>query len=192
MTALGKSTTEISPGVWSALGEMARHPIATFLLGWNWKAALLSVAYRAPIFFIASVRHGLGLAMTGTLVEAGFNAVGSGLYGSFLQRIRNAQPRWLASLLAAVAVPAVIQISLFLFHQAAGTLQLRGGIVLSLALSVISAAFNLYAMRRGTLLAGKEAQPFVTDLMRLPATIADFLLAVPRWLLRTSCGGRSA
>jgi hypothetical protein len=168
----------------SVLAGMVRRPISAFLLRWNWKSAIVSAAYRAPIFFAVSVRHGIRMATAGVLVEAGFNAVGAGFYGAFLESVRNAQPAWLASLLATCAVPVLTQIVLNLVHYAAGTSVLHRGIILSILLSALSAAFNLYVMRRGAMLTGNDAEPFQRDLARLPVMIGGFLMILPRSLVR--------
>jgi len=76
--------------VWSALKTMLLHPISVLLWRWNWKSALLSALFRAPIFFAASVSYGALLALEGAGVEAIFNAAGAGFYGAFLQNIRKA------------------------------------------------------------------------------------------------------
>ena len=47
----------------------------------------------------------------------------------------------------------------------------------------ISALFNWYAMRRGTLLVGTEGRAFATDLHRLPVLIVSFLAVLPLKLL---------
>jgi hypothetical protein len=171
----------------SVLGAMLRHPIQNIVLRWNWKAAILSAIFRAPIFFAASARYGLKLAVAGAAVEAAFNSVGAGLYGAFLQNIRNARPAWLAWVLGAWTVPAIIQVTENCFHRAAGTSTLHLGIIISIILSALSAMFNLFAMRRGSLLAGNEARPLLRDLGNMPRLLLDFLLTVPRWISSFFC-----
>jgi hypothetical protein len=173
------------------LAYIARHPVSALLLHWNWKSAVMSAAFRAPVFFTASVRYGLKVAITGAALEAGFNAIGAGFYGAFLQAVRNAQPFWLAWLVSTCAVPACIQIAVNLAHRAAGTSNLRHGITISLALSAITASFNLYSMRRGVMLTGSSGKPFLNDLGRLPGVIFSFLMTVPRWVMRRVRGDKS-
>lgn len=159
---------------------MLRHPINSFVVQWNWKAAVLSAAFRAPIFFITGLRHGFRLALTGAAVEAAFNAGGAGLYGAFLQKIRNARPAWLAWVLAAWTVPALIQLTENLFHHSIGTSTLKLSIIVSVVLSALSAMFNLFAMRRGNLLTGHEAESLGSDMAKMPRLVLDFLLVIPR------------
>ncbi|HLJ89729.1 MAG TPA: hypothetical protein VKZ53_23160 [Candidatus Angelobacter sp.] len=169
------------PRVFDVLLEIVRRP-QLLLLQWNWKSAIFSAAYRCPIFFVASVRHGLKLALAGTLVEAAFNAFGAGVYGTFLQGIRKATPAWLAVLVGTCLLPAAFQILEFLFHLAIGTYVLRRGIAASIAMSILSAMFNMYAMRRGILLVGAEGKPFRQDLAKWPVILRDFFLLIPRWV----------
>ena len=168
---------------------MLLHPAAVLLLRWNWKSALLSALFRAPIFFAASLRSGILLAMAGAGVEAAFNAVGAGFYGAFLQNIRRTKPAWLAWLLGAWLVPALIQICENAFHYAVGTSRLHRGIIISIALSAASATFNLFAMRRGSLLSGPGSATLLTDLGRMPHLIFDFMLIVPRKISSFFQGG---
>ena len=52
---------------------------------------------------------------------------------------------------------------------------------ISVFFSVISALFNLFAMKHGVLLvgAGKETQSFVSDIKRLPRMMGEFIAVLP-------------
>jgi hypothetical protein len=177
--------------VWKVLALMLRHPVSLLFLRWNWKSASLSALFRAPIFFAASLRHGVGLALTGAAVETAFNAGGAGFYGAFLQNIRKAKPPWLAWLVGAWLVPALIQISENAFHFMAGTSRLHRSVIISICLSAASAMFNFFAMRRGSLLSGPGSESLQRDLGNMPRLILDFILVVPRWVADFFCGGRT-
>lgn len=159
---------------------MLLHPVSVLLWRWNWKGALLSALFRAPIFFAVSLHQGVLLALGGAGVEAVFNATGAGFYGAFLQNIRKAKPAWLAWLLGAWLVPALIQVGENAFHYAVGTSRLHRGIIISICLSAASATFNLFAMRRGSLLAGPGSESLLNDLGNMPQLLLDFVLIVPR------------
>ena len=64
--------------------------------------------------------------------------------------------------------------------QFRGTPHLRIAEIVSLFVSAISALFNWYAMRRGTLLVGGEGGSFGGDLRRLPRLLFGFLASLPR------------
>jgi hypothetical protein len=98
------------------------------------------------------------------LAEALFGAVCAGFFGALTQALRFAQPGWLAALLLAGVFPLAFQVGDFTFHAALGTQVFRAGMISSAVFTVFSSAFNLYVMRRGTLLVGEEGNPFSQDL----------------------------
>ena len=49
-----------------------------------------------------------------------------------------------------------------------------------MAFTVVSTAFNLYAMRRGALVVGADGASLVTDLCRMPRLVLSFLAAAAR------------
>jgi hypothetical protein len=64
-------------------------------------------------------------------------------------------------------------------------------------LSAVSTIFNLFAVRRGVMVVGREAQSFRDDLEQLPGLILDFLCTPLRALGRMrrrflvrGCGSR--
>jgi hypothetical protein len=151
---------------------------------WNWKAAVLSALWRAPIFLAASASSGWRTATGAALAEASFRFVTSGFYGAFTQAIRALQPTWLALILVLVVVPALVQGLELVLHIIRHTPHLMRGIFVSTVITAIASLFNWYAMRKGTLLTGEDGQTFVQDLQRLPMVIALFIAAGPLALWR--------
>lgn len=151
---------------------------------WNWKSATLSIILRGPIFLIASVRRGWEAAAAALLTEAIFCAVTAGFYGTLVQAIRNARPKWVTGLLITVLIPAGFQGLEYGMHYVRGTPHLKGAEIASVITSVLSALFNWYAMRRGALLVGGEGGNFGGDLRRMPWLILNFLAEPVRWILR--------
>ncbi len=185
------SPSELAAGqpVRDALFDLARHPAQTFYYSWNWKSALLSAMLRAPIFLFATLRDGLESISIAVLVEAGYNAAISGFYGAFVQKLRNARPRWASGLLIVVIFPAVLLWFDYLVHLYTGMPHLKGGMLAAGILSLLSSLFNWYLMSRDSLLVGKEGRSFVSDLKGMPGMVIDFLCWVPRHgyrLLRSS------
>jgi hypothetical protein len=162
---------------------MAARPGHYFVRGWNTKAAALSALYRAVIFFITTIKAGVGAALAALTIEAGFRIVASGFYGVVAQALRNAHPRGLAALIVMLLLPALIQVLELAVHWKAGTPHLLRGVIVSTVAAGLSSLFMWFAMRRGAFLVGEEARPFREDLKRYPGLLADFLLAIPRWLL---------
>ena len=166
-----------SVSVGRALVALLRHPWKFVVLRWNGKAALLSAMFRGVIFLIASIKsHHAGRA-SGVLAEALFGAVSAGFFGTLTQSLRFAEPEWLAELLLAGIFPLAFQVGDFYFHAALGTQVFVIGMVSSACFTVFSSDFNLYIMRRGTLLVGEEGNAFSADLGALPRLALMFVVS---------------
>jgi hypothetical protein len=159
------------------LREMVRHvardPIRFFVIEWNWKSALMSSICRATLFLIVNLPAGLIPGLRAMLTEFVFRGTVSGVLGSLTQAFSRAKHPWVALLL----LPTLGHTAEFLVHRAAGTPLLAKSIAASVAFSMLTTAFNLFAMRRGVLVVGADEQSLRADLRRLPGLIAAFLLA---------------
>jgi hypothetical protein len=167
-----------APSISRVGSEFLHHPLRILLL-WNWKSAVLSIILRAPIFLIASVRRGWMVAASALFTEALFCAVSAGFYGTIVQALRNAEPEWLAGLFITVLVPAGFQVIEYWLHWLRGTPHLRIAEIVSVSLSLLSALFNWFAMKRGALLVGGEGAHFGSDLKRIPRLLFDFVYTLP-------------
>ena len=167
------------PSFQATLIQLLRNPLAIVLL-WNWKAALLSMFLRGPIFLVASFRSGKEAVLLSLATELFFCAVTAGFYGAIVQAFRKAQPQWLTLLFITVILPAILQGFEFLLHWTRGTPHLRLAEMFSTAISAISAIFNWYVMSRHALLVGPEGARFKQDLARLPMLLLGFITALPR------------
>ena len=165
------------------LFDLLLHP-AKVLRMWNWKSAALSIILRGPIFLIASARRGWEAAAAALITEAIFCAVTAGFYGTLVQAIRNARPKWVTGLLITVLIPAGFQGLEYGMHYVRGTPHLQGAEIASVITSALSALFNWYAMRRGALLVGGEGGNFGGDLRRMPLLILNFIVEPVHWILR--------
>jgi hypothetical protein len=161
--------------------QLLRNPLTIVVL-WNWKAALLSMFLRGPIFLVASVRSGREAVLLSLATELFFCAATAGFYGAIVQAFRKAQPQWLTLLFITVILPAILQGFEFLLHWARGTPHLRLAELVSTSVSGISAIFNWYVMSRNALLVGPEGARFKQDLARLPMLLLSFITALPRRL----------
>jgi len=151
---------------------------------WNWKSAVVSAAYRAPIFFFTSLKAGWRTAFGALIAETAFRACTSGFWGAFTQAVRLMEPAWLAVLLVVVVAPVVVQSLNLLIHVASGTPNLKQGFFVSCLVTGIASLFNLYAMRKGTFVTGREGGSLWQDLRRLPMVILGFVSAGPLALRR--------
>lgn len=157
------------------LFDLLRHPVERLVNRWNWKSAFLSAIIRGSLFFFSNLEAGLSAASVAMSLESVFIIVTAGFYGAILESFRSAQPAWKAHLAATLLLPTMSHTLEFLLHWTGGTERLATGMMASISLSLVSASFNLYAMRRGLLLTGTERQPFWRDLMSIPALFIDFL-----------------
>jgi hypothetical protein len=159
------------------LADLARRPWQ-LAAHWNWKSAVLSSLLRGLIFFSTNLPAGLPAARRALAVDVAFRLPLVGLYAAIIQTFRTATPAWAATTIVALGVPIVSHLMELAVHWTAGTAKLEAGIAVSIAFSVVSSAFNLYAMRRGVLIVGdNDSASLRRDLRRLPALIGGFILA---------------
>lgn len=163
-----------------ALRTLLRDPWRRIVLRWNAKAALLSAIFRGGVFLVSSLgSHHAGRG-SGVLAEALFGALSAGFFGTLTQSLRFAEPQWAAEWLLAGVFPLLFQIGDYSFHAALGTQVFLAGMISSAVFTVFSAAFNLYIMRRGTLLVGAEGRSFAEDLCTLPGLALLFVVSAVR------------
>ncbi len=129
---------------------------------------MLSAIFRGGIFLAASLKSHHAGRSSGVVAEALFGAMSAGFFGTLTQSLRFADPQWAAGLLLAGIYPLLFQLCDLSFHAALGTQVFRDGMIASAVFTALSAAFNLYIMRRGTLLVGKDGNSFAQDLSALP------------------------
>jgi hypothetical protein len=99
------------------------------------------------------------------------------------QTFSRARRPWIALLI----LPALGHAGEFIVHWSAGTPRLGASVAASVAFSVLTTSFNVFAMRRGALVVGDGAQSLLSDLRRLPRLFASFAVAgarIPATLLR--------
>jgi hypothetical protein len=142
---------------------------------WNWKSAALSALVRALLFLAANAPAGWRAAWGAFGAELAFRAFTSGFYGAATQAFATARPSRTAAAAALVVVPGVSHTLEFIVHYLRGTPALGRSIALSVAFTVVSTLFHLFAMRRGALVAGPSGAPIGDDLRRMPRLIAEFV-----------------
>lgn len=174
--------------VGSVFRDLWEHPVEVLVKHWNWKAALLSSSIRAGIFLFTNLAAGWRAAVGATLVEFLFRPAVSGFLGSLTQAFRFAEPPWAAGLTVMVLFPTISHSIEFAVHYTHGTPKLAASMVGSIIFSAYSTLMNLYAMRHGVMVVNApDAQPFTSDLKRMPVVFVKFLAAGPIAVYR---GGR--
>jgi hypothetical protein len=166
-----------APTVRQALLGLVQNPWRRVLRRFNSKAALLSAIFRGAIFLAASIKSHHAGRSGAALAEAVYGATCSGFFGTLAQALRFATPQWQAQLVLAGIFPVLFQIGDYCFHSALEGHVIRSGMIASAVFTALSALFNLYVMRRGTLLVGDEGKPFYHDLGTLPKLALFFVIS---------------
>lgn len=159
---------------------LLKHPWRGMILRWNWKAASLSALLRASIYLTAYFKHGMAEAIGVTLALSIFRFLFGGVNGAIIQSYRRVQPAWHAVLTVPLLLAAMSHVIEFVvltgYDQVFGTVGKKNAILISVVVSIISAIFNLFAMRRGALIVRDESmQSFWRDLIRMPWLIFEFI-----------------
>ncbi|MGE0044066.1 MAG: hypothetical protein AB7H88_09935 [Vicinamibacterales bacterium] len=163
---------------------VARHPWRYVVRRWNYKAAVTSSLVRGALFFAANLAAGLPAATAALLTEFVFRFATSGCYGALTQAFRRVEPARSAMVTAMIVLPACGHGLELVVHWLRGTVNLGASVAASVALTVVSTAFNLYVMRRGALITGAEAGSLAADLRRLPSLFLEFVADLLRHAVR--------
>jgi len=147
----------------------------TLARAWNWKAAVVSSLCRASIFFLANLSAGLEAAMAAMQVEFLYRAVAAGFYGSLTERFARARSERHATWAAMIVVPGIAHLVELGIHLWAGTPMIGWSLAGSVAFSLLTTRFNLFAMRRGVMTVGRGSATVWQDLRAMPAMLAAFL-----------------
>ncbi|MGH9945904.1 MAG: hypothetical protein ACRD6X_01745 [Pyrinomonadaceae bacterium] len=173
--------------------EIVRHPFRTLILNWNWKSAIISSVLRAPIFFGAYLaqKQGLWMAFAAMSVQFIFRAVTGGTNGAIIQSFSKIEPVWHAVVTIPIVLTFFMHIGEWLLQSAfdsyTGTNGKTTAVLISILGSVISAGFNLFAMRRGILLVKDESQQsFWHDIKQMPWIVFELVSFPLVWKMKRS------
>jgi hypothetical protein len=161
------------------LRSLILNPGEMLIRRWNWKASLFSSLMRGLLFFTMNAAAGWRAAVAAGAVEFLYRSVTAGFYGALTQSFRCAEPKWQATLAVILLLPVCSHSVELLLHWWRGTPRLAASIAASAGMTVLSTAFNLYAMRRGVLVVGAGGRSLASDVRGLPRLISGFLLAGP-------------
>ncbi|MFN6963801.1 MAG: hypothetical protein ACK4S4_08550 [Pyrinomonadaceae bacterium] len=158
-----------------------------FIRHWNYKGAILSGGLRAPIFFITYLigRESLKLAVGAALLQFVFRFFFAGLTGALIQEFRRVEPVWKAMVSILLVVPLLSHLLEYFVqwtfvHVTATNDHTDIAIVRSICVSLFSSLFALYIMRRNVLIVGeRESRSLLSDIVRLPRLVFDFVAFVP-------------
>lgn len=173
------------PTVGNVFEYIYRNPIEILFRSWNWKSAVLSGFLRSLIYFFTQITFGWRAAFSAMSVEFMFRTFNTGIVASIGQAFRKARPKWLATLCVMLMLPAYGHVIEFALHKLNGDRNLQRSIAFSVVFSVLSAVFNLFAMRRGVLLVNDaEQKSFLSDLKKMPVITAEFVGYPFIWIYR--------
>ncbi len=174
-----KTISEALIGVWHDPAQLVRH--------WNYKGAIMSGGFRAPIFLITYLvgRESIKLALGAALAQFIFRFIFAGVGGALIQAFRRVEPAWKALLAILLIVPIIshifeffVQTGFAYFTQTSD--HTDAAITRSVCISILSALFSLFIMRRNVMIVGEEdSKSFWNDLARFPVLIFDFIMFIP-------------
>jgi hypothetical protein len=183
-----EETPSIAPKntIGEAWSNLLRNP-SLFIRYWNYKGAILSGTLRAPIFLITYLvgKESLKLAIGAALVQFAFRFLFAGVGGALIQGFRRVEPPWKALLTILMVVPIISHLLEFFFQFSFAYLtgtndHTDEAIVRSICVSIISALFTLFIMRRNVMIVGEaESKSLLHDVIRLPVLIFQFCAFIP-------------
>lgn len=160
------------------LSDLFAHPGEMLIRRWNWKSAILSSIVRGLLFFFTNLSAGYAAAWSALVTELAFRGVTAGFYGALTQALRDAKPAWTGTVAALILLPVTGHSVELAVHWVRGTARLGTSLTVSVAFTAVSTAFNLFAMRRGVLIVGAGGGSIGSDLLRTPALLVQFVLAI--------------
>jgi hypothetical protein len=160
--------------------DLICHPVRNLVLRWNWKSALLSPLVRGVFVFAASAGAGADAAVNAVIVEVLYRSLTSGFCGAMVEAFRSAEPYWAGQLTVLLVVPLISDSFDLILHWRYATKEFGRSASISLAVTIVSTAFNFFAMRRGVLIVGERRRTLLQDLAMLPALAFGFLAMVLR------------
>jgi hypothetical protein len=154
---------------------LAKNPFRHLIRRWNWKTACLSAFSRGILILLANLSAGRDSAAGAMLAEICYRALTSGFSSALTQAFRYAQPVWAASIIPMFLIPVIADSCEFVMHGLRGTQRLGATAAASFVFTAVSTLFELFAMRQGVFVMGRDSRPLLDDLRRAPGLMMDFL-----------------
>lgn len=169
-----------------ALSNVWNNP-GLFIKNWNYKGAVLSGVLRAPIFLVTYLagKESLKLAIGAAAAQFAFRFLFAGVGGTLIQSFRRVEPAWKALLAIMLVLPLISHLFEFavqaLFAYVTSTQDHTDKAILrSITVSIMSALFTLFAMRRSVMIVGDEdSKSLLHDIGQLPLLIFQFCAFIP-------------
>ena len=169
-----------------ALSNVWNNP-GLFIKNWNYKGAVLSGVLRAPIFLVTYLagKESLKLAIGAAAAQFAFRFLFAGVGGTLIQSFRRVEPAWKALLAIMLVLPLISHLFEFavqaLFAYVTSTQDHTDKAILrSITVSIMSALFTLFAMRRSVMIVGDEdSKSLLHDIGQLQLLIFQFCAFIP-------------
>lgn len=165
----------------AVLLDLVRHPRRELVSAWNYKTAVASAVLRGSLFFAMTISAGLDATLGAFGAEFVWRFVIAGFYGALAQAFGRVDPPrgGAAGRVGGPAgqrPPARVRGA-----RSRGRRSLGWSLAASVALTMVSTAFAVFATRQGVLLVGVPGRrPFLDDLVRMPALMRAFAAAAWR------------
>ncbi len=151
-----------------------RHPYRHVLRRWNWKTACLSAGLRGALILLVNLSSGSASAAGAMAAEVCYRALTSGFYSSVVQSFRYVQPAWTATLVTMALLPAISDGMEFAMHLLRGTQRIGDTIAASAIFTILATLIELFAMRHGVLVVGRNSNSLFQDVRKLPRLANHF------------------
>jgi len=156
---------------------IVRNLFTVALSFWNWKCALLSATARSIVYLVALAHTGRRGELSIVLVEMAYVTLTAGLYAGMQQKALGLRNRLHGNLIVVLCVPGLAQLLDWLAHRAVGAAVPNKAILTVCVVTLVSALFHLYVMRRGAFLTNHLGRSLIEDFRRIPRLIAGFVVA---------------
>jgi hypothetical protein len=179
-----KTIGEALTSVWREPSQLVRQ--------WNYKGAIMSGSLRAPIFLITYLvgRESIKLALGAALAQFIFRFTFAGVGGALIQAFRRVEPAWKALLAILLIVPVISHIFEFFVQLGFAHFTQTGdhtdeAILRSVCISILSALFSLFIMRRDVMIVGDaDSKSIWSDLAKFPVLIFEFMGFIPMEIIK--------
>jgi hypothetical protein len=181
MDSLKQEPTINDTSIGGVMRDILRHPIDTVIYRWHWKSALFSGLIRMAIFLIGYHNKGTEIMLAAAGIQFIFRVSFGGVGGAIIQRFSKVEPPWHATITVPVFITAISHIIEFIiqinFDAYYGTNLAAKTTIASIVISVMSAVFNLFLMRRGVMLVKDEQEKSLgKDFASIPRLLFDFIM----------------
>jgi hypothetical protein len=150
-----------------------RSPYRHVIRRWNWKAASLSAIFRGILILAVNISISRNRALGAMSAEVCYRAITSGFYSSITQSFRYAQPSGAAYLTSMILIPLISDTMQLAIHALCGAPRLGATFVATIVFTVFSTMVELFAMRHGIFVIGRNSNSLLQDIRSIPKLIGE-------------------